>query len=633
MSFRHAAGVAITAALLVGVSSVWPGLATPQRASLFAPRLLLAAGAAQSAEQFQGPYEQLDPRRRRLVDDWLNRYNTVTRQSLEPHVFYDSVIKLSSKTTFEAITNALMTTKLTDASGTSLGDGLDLIEQMDGVRGQVLGAPGDRQFRLYVHLKADAMNTLERSAQFKRRADNTIFHKGYPVNYRGQGGMPSIQISIALDGRRSDIDVDYRSPTFPVSMFNGHLTAANSDVRAGGNFERHTGRWNGLDDWWRNFFGIRLPKDEEEQDKGAVDTAMPRVGDKNIEVMTADFLKAWLVDGDIRGAMGYISPHALSCMGDEGEAFDRGMAPFALASQLKRAHDVLPVHTSLEGLTVGVRLTRPGLRPVRQPHHAQFVLYAVPDDVAAVFDCESRRLSAVQTKATRTYGNYFGATFNVAAPESVTPLALLWAREGGYWKIVSWRTDPEQDDVPDVPPPASARPARIDADTTLVQAAQRFLEDWLLRKDFDGAFNYLSPRSYACYDLARDPSQPASSSPEDAGRKIRAALERAGGEVGNPRDLDAVVTSAEPFHPAFQIMRHKLSRTFTLATVPAALAEAGDCSVRASGAQPAAGTSANTAFEMTVRVRMPSGDPPVLRTMWAREGTDWRITTYDVETP
>jgi hypothetical protein len=55
-------------------------------------------------------------------------------------VFYDTKIKLSSKTTFDAITNALVTTPLTDESGQRFGDTLDIIEQVDMVRGQVLDA-------------------------------------------------------------------------------------------------------------------------------------------------------------------------------------------------------------------------------------------------------------------------------------------------------------------------------------------------------------------------------------------------------------------------------------------------------------------------------------------------------------
>ena len=69
--------------------------------------------------------------------------------------------------------------------------------------------------------------------EFRRTADNAFFHQGYPISYR-QDGYPSIQISMTQDASRADIDVDYRSSRFPVALVNGHLSAANSDVRAPG---------------------------------------------------------------------------------------------------------------------------------------------------------------------------------------------------------------------------------------------------------------------------------------------------------------------------------------------------------------------------------------------------------------
>jgi hypothetical protein len=139
-----------------------------------------------------------------------------------------------------------MTTPLTDASGQKYGDGLALIERVDAVKGEIPGTRSDRQFRIYVRLTPTAREMLERSRKFKRGIDNSIYHKGYPVNYRETRGTPSIQVSIAADGRQSDVDVDYRSSNFPVMLFNGHLSAANSDVRAGDNAERHAARWIGF---------------------------------------------------------------------------------------------------------------------------------------------------------------------------------------------------------------------------------------------------------------------------------------------------------------------------------------------------------------------------------------------------
>jgi hypothetical protein len=68
---------------------------------------------------------------------------------------------------------------------------------------------------MYVRLTPNAREMLNRSREFKRGVDNTVYHKGYPINYREQHGTPSIQISIAMDGRLADVDVDYRASFFP----------------------------------------------------------------------------------------------------------------------------------------------------------------------------------------------------------------------------------------------------------------------------------------------------------------------------------------------------------------------------------------------------------------------------------
>ena len=115
-----------------------------------------------------------------------------------------------------AVTHALMTTRLTDRAGADLGDALSLVERIDVVRGEVTGERGDHQFRIFGRLTADAFDKLSRSQQFKRASDNSVYHKGYPINFRGQGGTPSIQVSIATDRRNADVDVDYRASFFPV---------------------------------------------------------------------------------------------------------------------------------------------------------------------------------------------------------------------------------------------------------------------------------------------------------------------------------------------------------------------------------------------------------------------------------
>ena len=385
-------------------------------------------------------------------------------------------LSLSSKTTFEAVTHALMTTPLTDASGQQFGDGLTLIERVDSIKGEVSGTPSDRQFRIYVRLVRDARAMMDRSREFRRRMDNSIYHKGYPLNYREQRGTPSIQVSIALDDLHADVDVDYRASTFPLGLFNGHLSAANSDVRAGDNAERHAGQWSGFQNWWRNAFGVRLERAPDASEAPAFALPkVPRAGKQDIKEMVPDFLRAWLVEGDIVAAMGYVSERSYACLAQDmpdPATFDRGLAPIQILVNLKAAHEALGTRGSLEGLTTGVNLTIPRLRVVPHPQQAQFVLYEVPDDLAARFDCASRLTPGAPTQGSRAYGQHFGATFRVAGPAKNASVALLWAREGGYWKIVSWHMEPEAHETPIPPaPPAPAavrierrRPSRADGE-------------------------------------------------------------------------------------------------------------------------------------------------------------------------
>ena len=80
---------------------------------------------------------------------------------------------------------------------------------------------------------------------------------------------------------------------------------------------------------------------------------VPRAGKKNINEMVPDFLQAWLVEGNVVAAMGYVSERSYACLAQDApdpSAFDRGLAPFQIMVNLKAAHDALGKHDSLEGL-------------------------------------------------------------------------------------------------------------------------------------------------------------------------------------------------------------------------------------------------------------------------------------------
>ena len=263
-------------------------------------------------------YAALRPEQKRLVDDFVRRYNAITGSNLVPEQAYDNA-RLSIRTTFDAVTHALLNAKMTDAQGKSLGRAIDLVDAIDEVMGEESDVGGDRQFRLYVYLEPKAVDILSQSQEFFHDRDNSVYHKGFPICYRLKNGPPSIQISISRDNKLADIDVDYRSSGFPKALVNGHLSASNSDVRAGNNLDRHDGRWTGLNGWWRNVFGQlgtggTPPKENATQRLGHIPLNPGVKADQGVDKSAHDFLQSWVVSKEPNKSVAYFSRRSYPCL-------------------------------------------------------------------------------------------------------------------------------------------------------------------------------------------------------------------------------------------------------------------------------------------------------------------------------
>jgi len=110
-------------------------------------------------QEFAGTYEDLSPAQKKLIDEWYAEYNQLTHDSSRPTEY--NQFSQSTRTPFEAVTHALMMTRLTDKSGGSLGNALDLVQSIEAINGKVPSARGDLQFRVYVVLKPDALHPTE----------------------------------------------------------------------------------------------------------------------------------------------------------------------------------------------------------------------------------------------------------------------------------------------------------------------------------------------------------------------------------------------------------------------------------------------------------------------------------------
>jgi hypothetical protein len=610
-----------------------------------------ATAPVQEVAATGGSYAGLAAEQRRLIDDWTSRLGQATGRQVDAGNLFDA-LPLSTRTTFNAVTHALAKTPLTTTDGAPLNlTALDLIARVDAVAGSMPDAGGDKQFRMYVQLRPDTQQILERSREFSRQVDNTVYHKGYPICFRGSGGTPSIQFSLSPDGTRGDIDVDYRSSAFPIMLLNGHLTASNSDVRAGNNDERHNGHWQGLANWWRDFMGLAvgdLPGADAAAANNRVSTE-PRLGPGTAPAdAVADFMKAWLVEQNPAVAAGYVAPRAFACLETErGAPVDRGVARFQFVSTMQAVNARIGKVDAPAQAAEGVPLTGTRAREIPQPNRDAFVLYDVRDDLAQSLDCENRlhpELADPKRARSTEFGHYVGAVFRLKAGDARgDSVATLWSDESGSWKLVAYATEPEftPGALPNAPPPADT-PATaplpvVGGDADMLRASHTFFDTWFIQKQPAAAFEQLSPASYTCYNAFRGDDAPEAATREEAGTRLLERMTRASELAGNAARLEDLMTGIEPHHPDLRLVSHAASAAFTVVAIPEAMAAAAECDRLKPGVAPRVDRGGpqeyGQFYAASFRLQRAGADGAVLWTIWTKEKVAWKVVSFLVVAP
>ena len=388
-------------------------------------------------------FSSLTPKQQALYEPYARTDAAARGRVMTPEEHFDSQT-ISERTTFDAVTHALQRSQLSDDEGNDLGTVFDIVAGLERLAGQ--GRGGDQQFRLYVELQPNAVETLERSTQFFEDHLNTVYHVGYPYSFRQEGNVPNMQVSVSEDGLRADIDVDYRSSKSPQALFKGHLTSANSDVRAGDNLDRHNGRWSGMVAWWRDVFGS-LPGGQEGQhgllaaSTMEVPTPLPpdRPSGAPIEApedAVQEFLTDWLVRQDIDQAMAFVSERAYACVNIDDDVRSETLGPDGarreLASIMREATNVMGQRGSL---TAAVDAVPPfDQETVLMPHafEGEFVMARMSPEESAQYLCG-------QDGQQHTTVSYHGVLFEFKQ-EGAAALGLLWAEETpDQWRLVSYQ--------------------------------------------------------------------------------------------------------------------------------------------------------------------------------------------------
>ncbi|HYI95291.1 MAG TPA: hypothetical protein VEX68_17250 [Bryobacteraceae bacterium] len=604
-----------------------------------------------AASDFGGNYDSLQPEQRALIDDWMKRFSATIHKQVDPQQAYNN-LSLSTRTTFNAVTHALISMQLTGESGRKLGSAIQIIEKLETVRGEVLGTRGDEQFRVYIQLKPGALNLLDQSQEFRRTEDNTVYHKGYPICYRSKPSVPSIQVSATRDKTKADVDVDYKSSGIPKALLNGHLSASNSDVRAGRNDEIHNSQWRGLNNWWRNVLSLprETKKDVYAEAGGATADGKAQAKMKPAEAVH-DLLNTWLVEQKPENVISYFARQSFACADLEaGEKLDRGMAPFRLLMALQRANQRFGKLSQVGDILTAVSPAHGSERTkqVQHPYQDQFALYDIREDAAEQFRCVNRpdpSQTSPKAAASKSFGKFYGAVFRIGKKDGAeaTTLATLWTRESkNFWRLISYDVDPMWDEyrVPNTATiaPPTALTEYTTAPDDLIDGATKFLMAWFVKQDLKEASRYLSAKCAECLKLNREPEQPEPKTAEDAQAELKKAMQSILEPTGMVKALEEAIVAPGTNHEDIMLVKHARSKAFVLASIPDYMGDALDCDVRTPGEPvsfrpPASAKSYGKYYVTGFRLAKTGEDSGVFWAVWTREGSAWKLTAYTALTP
>jgi hypothetical protein len=608
-----------------------------------------------------GKYSALLPEQKALIERWVNEVHKITGVRPDPESSYDQ-LPLSSRTTFEAVTHALVNSKLTDPSGKPIGRAIDVVDLVERIAGRVPGTRGDHQFRVYVYLKRGAVDKLYLSREFQREHDNTVYHIGYPISFRQQGGAPSIQFSVTRTGYRADIDVDYRSSSKTRALFNGHLTSGNSDVRAGSNYSTHTRRWTDLPNWWQAILASMFGGDTDKADVDAKNETdgpiVPPVrpdwraaAEGEVFDAVRAYLQQWVVAGDPVSLLRAVSVKAYPCVAEfrDGSEPDSKLALYRILRQFQRVRSRIGKVNNLAEAVEPVDYPLPGAKTVTHPYMNLFSLQQVPDDVAWALDCRVRyRLQMVDTipqPGHKSGGIYVSAwRFKKGAPNEFR--LLYWARQGSTWKVVSFDLKHHATPPPaDVVERAAAELGGVSTHKAtpeteqIEKAATTMFDTWLVRQNPESALGWFAPSSYACDDLTDGEVDPAARSGEAGRARLLAALQAISAHTGSAAKLEDVLAAPEIGHHHVHPVAHERARAFLLNRVSDDVLRMYACPAdgkhkrlsRGEGQGP--GTFTLGGYMTATRLAKTEGDgPAVMLFFWEKRDGEWRIVSYALAT-
>ena len=203
------------------------------------------------------------------------------------------------------------------------------------------------------------------------------------------------------------------------------------------------------------------------------------------------------------------------------------------------------------------------LKPAKNAYASEFLLVSVPADMAA------RRGMRCHTERRYEQGSkekYFATAFRGKHGNSRNKvMSLLWAQEGGYWKIVAIRIE-DSSDAGIVPNNAAAQavpsveePQNIAGDPAAVKDITEFYQTWIVKRNVAQASAFASPRSYQC--LAAPSAEQKKLTPI---ARIQSGLEQPLARIPSGANLSEMMSSVQPINDLLRPVQQENSKAFAI---------------------------------------------------------------------
>ena len=216
-------------------------------------------------------------------------------------------------------------------------------------------------------------------------------------------------------------------------------------------------------------------------------------------------------------------------------------------------------------------------------------------------------------------------------------MSLLWAQEGGYWKIVAIRIE-DSSDAGIVPNnaaetvPSVEEPRNITGDPAAVKDITNFYQDWIVKQNVVQASAFASPRSYACLAAPSEDQKKLTSI-----ARIQSGLQQPLARMPSGANLSDMMSSMQPENDLLRPVEQANSNAFAIMAVPDQKANSFLCQHRqmseVSPELKPSDAKYGTYYLSASRLNYGEEQSPALLLLWTKEDAGWKVVAWAVELP